>query len=246
MERAHDRKQEAQTHHEPAATRRNYEPELRIGTSGWHYAGWWGPFYPKEVKKKDALSYYVTQFNTTELNAPFYRTPTEKAVENWRDSVPDDFRYAWKASKFITHWRRLNFNEHSMELLESRLKLLGKKLGPVLFQLPPNFKADGERLANFLKNLPKRRHYSFEIPPRELVRKNDLRPACTTQRLALPFRPCRCARAARNHRRLGLRTAAWPERPLSRHLCGRCAEGMGAVHAPLAARRARCLVLLRQ
>jgi uncharacterized protein YecE (DUF72 family) len=163
MERAHDRKQETQTHHEPAATRRNYEPELRIGTSGWHYAGWWGPFYPKEVKKKDALSYYVTQFNTTELNAPFYRTPTEKAVENWRDSVPDDFRYAWKASKFITHWRRLNFNEHSMELLESRLKLLGKKLGPVLFQLPPNFKADGERLANFLKNLPKRRHYSFEF-----------------------------------------------------------------------------------
>jgi uncharacterized protein YecE (DUF72 family) len=137
--------------------------ELRIGTSGWHYADWWGPFYPKDVKKKDALGYYVTQFNATELNAPFYRTPTEKAVQNWRDSVPEGFRFAWKASRFITHWRRLNVDERSMRLLESRLKLLGRKLGPVLFQLSPRMKADRERLANFLKHLPKKRSYVFEF-----------------------------------------------------------------------------------
>ncbi len=137
--------------------------ELRIGTSGWHYAGWWGPFYPESVKKKDALDYYVTQFNTTELNAPFYRTPTEKAVENWFDSTPADFRFAWKASKFITHWRRLKVNEHSMELLYSRLELLGRRLGPVLFQLPPNMALDRERLADFLDVLPKKWSYSFEF-----------------------------------------------------------------------------------
>lgn len=145
-----------------AAARKN-ETELRIGTSGWHYADWWGPFYPKGVKKKDALDYYVTQFNATELNAPFYRTPTEKAVANWRDAAPEDFRFAWKASRFITHWRRLNVDEHSMQLLESRLELLRGNLGPVLFQLPPRMKADRERLANFLGYLPKKRRYAFEF-----------------------------------------------------------------------------------
>ena len=163
MERSHDHGTEAPPQGGADTARRNYVPDLRIGTSGWHYAGWWGPFYPKEVKKKDALAYYVTQFSTTELNAPFYRTPTEKAVENWRESVPENFRFAWKVSKFITHWRRLNVDEHSMELLESRLRLLRDRLGPVLFQLPPHFQADRERLANFLRHLPKRRHYSFEF-----------------------------------------------------------------------------------
>ena len=137
--------------------------ELRVGTSGWHYADWWGPFYPKEVRKKDALTYYVTQFNATELNAPFYRTPTEKAVENWRNAAPESFRYAWKASRFITHWRRLNIDENSLHLLTSRLDLLGEKLGPVLFQLHPQMKADRERLAAFIKRLPKKYSCSFEF-----------------------------------------------------------------------------------
>jgi uncharacterized protein YecE (DUF72 family) len=137
---------------------------LRIGTSGWHYAGWWGPFYPQDLKKKDALSYYVTQFDCAELNAPFYRTPTEKAVESWFDSTPDDFRFAWKASKFITHWRRLLVDDHSLELLESRLKLLRHKLGPVLFQLPPHMKVNRARLAQFLARLPERKYrYTFEF-----------------------------------------------------------------------------------
>jgi uncharacterized protein YecE (DUF72 family) len=137
--------------------------DLRVGTSGWHYAGWWGPFYPSDVSKAGALRYYAEQFNTTELNAPFYRTPTEKAVANWHDSTPDGFRFAWKASKFITHWRRLNVDEHSLELLESRLELMKGKLGPVLFQLPPAMKCNRERLATFLKSLPRKRGYAFEF-----------------------------------------------------------------------------------
>jgi uncharacterized protein YecE (DUF72 family) len=142
---------------------RTSKAALRVGTSGWHYRDWWGPFYPDEVKKKDALSYYATRFDCTELNAPFYRTPTQKAVGNWIDTVPDDFRFAWKASKFITHWRRLNIDENSMELLESRLKWMEKKLGPVLFQLPPQMAVNRDRLAQFLKALPKKRLYCFEF-----------------------------------------------------------------------------------
>jgi uncharacterized protein YecE (DUF72 family) len=138
--------------------------DVRIGTSGWHYGSWWGPFFPQDLKKKDALRYYGSQFSATELNAPFYRTPTVEAVRGWVEQTPDDFLFAWKASKFITHWKRLSErSENSIELLESRLKLLGRKAGPVLFQLPPRFEANRERLAAFLEMLPKRRRYVFEF-----------------------------------------------------------------------------------
>jgi len=138
--------------------------EVRIGTSGWHYDSWWGPFFPEGLKKKDALGYYASQFPATELNAPFYRTPTLEAVRAWVEQTPDDFLFAWKASKFITHWKRLlPHAKNSIELLESRLKVLEGKCGPVLFQLPPRFTADRERLASFLKMLPRRRRYVFEF-----------------------------------------------------------------------------------
>jgi uncharacterized protein YecE (DUF72 family) len=137
---------------------------VHIGTSGWHYQSWWGPFFPKGVKKKDALRYYASQFPATELNAPFYRTPTEEAVKGWFAATPDDFLFAWKASKFITHWKRLSDkSENSIELLESRLRLLRAKAGPVLFQLPPHFEANRERLAAFLKMVPRRRRCVFEF-----------------------------------------------------------------------------------
>lgn len=104
-----------------------------IGTSGWAYASWRGPFFPKNVMVKHHLEYYATQFSTTELNAVFYRTPTVEAVRGWRDDTPDDFEFAWKASKFITHWKRLTGkSRNSLALLESRLRILGPKAGPVL------------------------------------------------------------------------------------------------------------------
>jgi uncharacterized protein YecE (DUF72 family) len=137
---------------------------LWIGTSGWTYDGWRGPFYPEEVAKKDWLAWYATQFGTTEINGSFYRTPSLEAVKAWRQQTPADFVFAWKASKFITHWKRLTEKcENSLELMESRLKVLGPKLGPVLFQLPAHFKANRERLASFLKMLSKRRIYAFEF-----------------------------------------------------------------------------------
>jgi uncharacterized protein YecE (DUF72 family) len=135
-----------------------------IGTSGWTYDGWRGPFYPKGVPKKSWLAWYAGQFPTTEINGSFYRTPSLEAVRSWREQTPAHFLFAWKASKFITHWKRLSENcASSIELMETRLKVLGPKLGPVLFQLPARFKADLERLASFLEMLPGKRCYAFEF-----------------------------------------------------------------------------------
>jgi uncharacterized protein YecE (DUF72 family) len=135
-----------------------------IGTSGWTYDGWRGPFYPADVPKKRWLAWYSEQFHTTEVNGSFYRTPSLEAVRSWRDDTPEDFLFAWKASKFITHWKRLgDKSKNSIALMETRLAALGSKAGPVLFQLPARFKADRERLASFLKLLPKRSKYAFEF-----------------------------------------------------------------------------------
>ena len=135
-----------------------------IGTSGWHYASWRGPFYPKGLPLKNELQYYASQFSTVELNGVFYRTPTPDAVRSWYEQTGKDFVFAWKASKFITHWKRLSQNSvNSLELLEDRLSLLREKAGPILFQLPPNFHANPKRLLSFLKLLPQRRRYSFEF-----------------------------------------------------------------------------------
>src|SRR5438045_7409166 len=81
-----------------------------IGTSGWTYDGWRGPFYPKEVPRREWLSYYASQFCTTEINSSFYRTPALETVVTWRNSTPPKFAFAWKASKFVTHWKRLATN----------------------------------------------------------------------------------------------------------------------------------------
>ncbi|MBV8700735.1 DUF72 domain-containing protein [Bradyrhizobium sp.] len=151
-----------------------------IGTSGWHYDSWRGPFYPKGVTLKDQLRYYASQFQTTELNGVFYRTPTVEAVKSWRRDTGKDFVFAWKASKFITHWKRLSQKSvNSLALLEERLALLGGKAGPILFQLPPNFAADLDRLDAFFELLPAKRRFSFEFrnpswyDPRVLRRLSD-------------------------------------------------------------------------
>jgi uncharacterized protein YecE (DUF72 family) len=135
-----------------------------IGTSGWTYEAWRGPFYPGDIPKKNLLRYYADKFSTTEINTSFYRTPTIEAVREWRDRTPDNFLFSWKASKFITHWKRLTAKcENSIDLMETRLTVLGPKLSTVLFQLPPHFLKDQERLRSFLKMLPRRRRYAFEF-----------------------------------------------------------------------------------
>jgi uncharacterized protein YecE (DUF72 family) len=154
-----------------------------IGTSGWTYDGWRGPFYPKEVPKKDWLAWYATQFPATEINGSFYRTPSLAAVRGWRDQTPNDFRFVWKASKFITYWKRLTEKcESSIALMETRLQALAPKVGGVLFQLPPQFPKNRERLESFLQMLPRRYCHAFEFRHRswydddifELLRSHDI------------------------------------------------------------------------
>ena len=135
-----------------------------IGTSGWHYDSWRGPFYPAGLPIKAKLQYYASQFESAELNGVFYRTPTVETVKSWKKQTGKNFVFTWKASKFITHWKRLSANSvNSLELMEDRLSLLGHKVGSVLFQLPPNLQVDADRLSAFLRMLPPKRRYSFEF-----------------------------------------------------------------------------------
>jgi len=142
----------------------NPTSKIWIGTSGWTYDGWRGSFYPKDMPARLWLSYYATQFSTVEINGSFYRTLAIEAVRTWRDSTPRAFAFAWKASKFITHWKRLSAKcENSVALTETRLAALASKDGTILFQLPPNFSKDRARLDAFIQMLPRSRQYAFEF-----------------------------------------------------------------------------------
>lgn len=137
--------------------------DIHIGTSGWHYHQWIGPFYPLGMRPKDFLGYYAGQFRTVEINATFYRLPSRQAVMEWRDGSPPDFVFAAKGSRFITHMKKLRDPEASIQRYFDLIELLGDKLGPIIFQLPPRWHFDLKRLATFLKALPKPRRYAFEF-----------------------------------------------------------------------------------
>jgi len=137
--------------------------KVRIGTSGWAYKDWNGPFYPDEVRAKDRLAYISRHFPTLEINASFYRMPTDKAVAGWREQTPGDFVFAWKASRYITHNKKLTDPADSLAYMFQRIEGLGDKIGPILFQLPPNLRRNDERLADFLKALPRRGRFAFEF-----------------------------------------------------------------------------------
>ena len=145
--------------------------DVWIGTSGWQYADWKGLFYPKEVRQVDWLPYFADRFPTVEINNTFYMLPKEETFVRWRQRVPRDFVFVVKASRYLTHIRRLQDPEEPIRLFWSRARRLGRKLGPVLFQLPPNLQLDLERLETFLRLLPKTmraalefRHPSWETP----------------------------------------------------------------------------------
>jgi uncharacterized protein YecE (DUF72 family) len=143
---------------------RHWSPQIRIGTSGWSYQSWRGPFFPRDVMMKHHLAYYASQFDTAELNGVFYRTPSLDTVRSWHDTTPAGFLFAWKASQFITHWKRLGpTSRNSIDLINERLRILRKKAGPVLFQLPARFVRDDNRLKRFLPMLSKRWRYAFEF-----------------------------------------------------------------------------------
>jgi uncharacterized protein YecE (DUF72 family) len=123
---------------------------LRIGTSGWHYDDWRGAFYPRGLASTQWLHHYATSFDTVEINNSFYRLPERSVFEKWSGDTPADFRFTVKASRFLTHQKRLRDPAEPVARLLHRASGLGAKLGPVLLQLPPDLHADRTRLEDVL------------------------------------------------------------------------------------------------
>jgi uncharacterized protein YecE (DUF72 family) len=134
-----------------------------VGTSGWQYASWRGRFYPKGVPQRAWLAHYGTHFPIVEVNNSFYVLPKESTFEGWRQESPGRFLFVVKASRYITHLRRLRNAKDSVDLFWSRAARLGEKLGPVLFQIPPNLRADPGVLKEFLEVLPGAMRAAFEF-----------------------------------------------------------------------------------
>lgn len=136
---------------------------VHIGTSGWHYKHWLGPFYPRALPPSQMLPFYLSHFDTVEINNSFYRLPSETALENWRETTPQDFCFAMKGSRFLTHMKKLKDPQPGLDKFMPRAEILREKLGPILFQLPPNWNVNLERLETFLNALPSGHSYSFEL-----------------------------------------------------------------------------------
>jgi uncharacterized protein YecE (DUF72 family) len=136
---------------------------IHIGCSGWHYKHWKGPFYPEKLPGSKMLDYYTRHFDTVELNSTFYRLPLETGLDNWRESTPRNFCFAAKGSRFITHMKKLADPELAVSRYFERVDRLGRKLGPIVFQLPPWWEVNSERLEAFLEALPPRHRYAFEL-----------------------------------------------------------------------------------
>ncbi len=134
-----------------------------IGTSGWSYKHWKVNFYPEELKDQGKLHFYSDRFTTVEINTTFYHLPKETTVRNWEVQVNKQFLFSVKASQYITHRKRLKDCKESVELFLNRVQFLEKHLGPILFQLPPSFRYNPERLEEFLGYLPKKKRYAMEF-----------------------------------------------------------------------------------
>lgn len=134
-----------------------------IGTSGFSYKAWKGPFYPEDLPQADMLAYYAGRLTSVEINNTFYRMPSRKMLAGWAEQTPDTFRFVLKASQKITHRKRLRGVEEELDYLIPTMGELGPRLGPTLVQLPPNFKKDLERLSGFLDLLPGGFRAAFEF-----------------------------------------------------------------------------------
>lgn len=154
---------------------------ILVGTSGFDYKDWRGSFYPRFIKSGDRLAFYTQHFDTVELNVTFYRMPAASAFRGWRDALPEGFVFAVKASRYLTHIRRLVDPEQPVEFLMERAGELGDRLGPILLQLPPSLEIDLERLERTLEAFGREvrvavepRHKSWFVPQLcEVLRRHD-------------------------------------------------------------------------
>lgn len=134
-----------------------------IGTSGWSYPHWHGPFYPEDLPRNRELEFYSERFATVELNNTFYSLPAADTLKGWAERTPDGFCFAVKLSRYATHMKKLRDPQQPLQHFLDRISVLGPKTGPVLVQLPPNWRFDEARLADFLDALDPRYRYAFEF-----------------------------------------------------------------------------------
>ncbi len=137
--------------------------KIHIGTSGWHYDHWKGNFYPQEMGSENWLSFYCENFKTVEINNSFYQLPKEKTLDQWRKTTSRGFTFSVKGSRYITHMKKLKDPQDPVGNFTQRVRALEEKLGPVLFQLPPNWGANPRRLGQFVEVLPRQLRYAFEF-----------------------------------------------------------------------------------
>jgi uncharacterized protein YecE (DUF72 family) len=139
---------------------------IRIGCSGWNYRHWRGRFYPEGLPQKRWFEFYAEHFDTVEINNSFYRLPKAETFEKWRDQAPPGFCYAVKANRFLTQAKKLKDCEEPLGRMMAPVRALGDRLGPILYQLPPRFRINLERLEDFLKLAPKGAISVFEFRDR--------------------------------------------------------------------------------
>ncbi|GJL48952.1 MAG: hypothetical protein NPIRA01_01790 [Nitrospirales bacterium] len=137
--------------------------KIYIGTSGWSYDDWIGNFYPDDLKKDQVLPFYANLFDTVEVNNSFYHLPDKNTVKRWCALTPKNFIFSCKASRFITHMKKLKDPKEGLRHLFDSINFFGNKLGPILFQLPGNWRFDKQRLKMFLHTLPPEYRYTFEF-----------------------------------------------------------------------------------
>jgi uncharacterized protein YecE (DUF72 family) len=137
--------------------------QILVGTSGFSYKEWKGSFYPNDLKSAEMLRYYAERLSCVEINNTFYRMPKAPVLESWTAQVPSGFLFVLKASRQITHRKRLKGAAEPLGYLLKTASVLGERLGPVLFQLPPHLRKDLGRLEDFLSLLPKEREFAFEF-----------------------------------------------------------------------------------
>jgi len=144
----------------------------RIGCSGWQYRHWRGSFYPVDLPVRQWFAHYASQFDTVELNNTFYRLPDAHTFEAWRENAPTGFLYALKASRFLTHMKKLKEPVEPLHRFFDRAGSLGSTLGPVLYQLPTGWSVDSQRLTVFLRALPKGPRHAIEFRDRSWYRRD--------------------------------------------------------------------------
>lgn len=181
----------------------HFVPELVIGTSGWQYKDWDGRFYPDEIPQRAWLEYYAYHYPTVEVNNSFYRLPSKQTFQRWAEATPQGFCFAVKASRYLTHSKRLLDPRQPVEKLMEHCGELGSRLGPILLQLPPNMQAKPDRLDETLSCFPagtpvavEFRHDSWHADETEQVMRKHGAATCLADRKGEPIGP-------------GWRTAGW-------------------------------------